>query len=164
MKASLRYSLSKIIKSGTTWFCNLYSNSRKKCTIDCIILQIKIYKLHHAPFSIYFVKHTVPEAQVGFFNCPEYSDHAKNFVWPLGKFWDVSQLFLLGKSKDNIIFSALWAPRKSWGTYFYVKSKNNWGLLSSLFSILAIKMHFLPFFCYFLPPHHFSCKLGKNAF
>ena len=49
---SIRYSLYKIIKSGTTWFCNLYSNSRKKCTIDCIILQIKIYKLHHAPFSI----------------------------------------------------------------------------------------------------------------
>ena len=69
--------------------------------------------------------HTVPEAQVGFFNCPEYSDHAKNFVWPLGKFWDVSQLFLLGKSRDNIIFSALGAPRKSWGTYFHVKLKNN---------------------------------------
>ena len=27
-----------------------------------------------------FISHTVPEAQVGFFNCPEYSDHAKNFV------------------------------------------------------------------------------------
>ena len=65
---------------------------------------------------------------------------------------------------ENVIFSAQGAPRKSWGTYFYVKSKNKWGPLSSLFLILAIKMHFLPFFCYFLPPHHFSCKLGKNAF
>ena len=25
-------------------------------------------------------------------------------------------------------------------------------------------MHFLPFSCYFLPPHHFSSKLAKNAF
>ena len=47
---------------------------------------------------------------------------------------------------ENVIFSAQGAPRKSWGTYFYVKSKNNWGPLSSLFSILAIKMHFWPFY------------------
>ena len=47
---------------------------------------------------------------------------------------------------ENVIFSAQGAPRKSWGTYFHVKLKNNWGPLSSLFSILAIKMHFLPFY------------------
>ena len=34
---------------------------------------------------------------------------------------------------ENVIFSAQGAPRKSWGTYFYVKSKNKWGLLSSFF-------------------------------
>ena len=77
---------------------------------------------------------------------------------------DVSELQKQAKSRDNVIFSALGPPRKSWGTYFHVKLKNNWGPLSSLFLILAIKVHFLPFFCYFLPPHHFSCKLGKNAF
>ena len=77
---------------------------------------------------------------------------------------DVSELQKQAKSRDNVIFSALGPPRKSWGTYFHVKSKNNWGPLSSLFLILAIKMHFLPIYCYFLPPHHFSCKLGKNAF
>ena len=46
--------------------------------------------------------------------------------------------------RENVIFSAPGGLRKSWGTYFNVKSKNNWGPLSSLFSILAIKMHFLP--------------------
>ena len=30
--------------------------------------------------------HTVPQAQLGFFNCPKHSDHAKNFVGPLEKF------------------------------------------------------------------------------
>ena len=65
---------------------------------------------------------------------------------------------------ENVIFSAQGVPRKSWGTYFHVKLKNNWGPLSSLFLILAIKMHFLPIYCYFLPPYHFSCKLATNAF
>ena len=55
---------------------------------------------------------------------------------------DVSELQKQAKSWDNVIFSALGPPRKSWGTYFHVKLKNNWGPLSSLFSILAIKMHF----------------------
>ena len=59
---------------------------------------------------------------------------------------DVSELQKQAKSRDNVIFSALGPPRKSWGTYFHVKLKNNWGPLSSLFSILAIKMHFWPFY------------------
>ena len=98
------------------------------------------------------------------FFCIKHSDHAKNFVWLVGKFWDVSQLFPLGNSGNNVTFSAMGAPRKSWGTYFHVKSKNNWGPLSSLFSILAIKMHFWPIYCYFLPPYHFKWKMAKNAF
>ena len=59
---------------------------------------------------------------------------------------DVSELHNQAKFRDNILFSAQGPPRKSWGTYFHVKSKNNWGPLSSLFSILAIKMHFWPFY------------------
>ena len=35
-------------------------------------------------------------------------------------------------------------PEKVGGPIFCVKSKNNWGPLSSLFLILAIKMHFWP--------------------
>ena len=65
---------------------------------------------------------------------------------------------------ENVIFSAQGDPRKSWETYFHVKSKNNEGLLSKLFSILAIKVHFLPIYCYFLPPYHFKWKMAKNAF
>ena len=59
---------------------------------------------------------------------------------------DVSELQKQAKFRDNVIFSAQGPLRKSWGTYYHVKSKNNWGLLSSLFSILAIKMHFRPFY------------------
>ena len=59
---------------------------------------------------------------------------------------DVSELHNQAKFRDNILFLAQGPPRKSWGTYFHVKSKNNWGPLSSLFLILAIKMHFLPIY------------------
>ena len=67
------------------------------------------------------------------FFCIKHSDHAKNFVGPLEKFWDVSQLFLLGNFRDNVTFSAWRAPRKSLGTYFNVKLKNKLRPLSSLF-------------------------------
>ena len=69
--------------------------------------------------------HTVPQAQVGFFKCHKHSDNAKNFVGPLGKFCDVLQLFSMEIFRDNAIFSAQGPPRKSWGTYFHVKLKNN---------------------------------------
>ena len=59
------------------------------------------------------------------FFCHKRSDPAKNFVWPVGKFWDVSQLFPMGIFGDNVTFSAPGAPRKSRETYFHVKSKNN---------------------------------------
>ena len=36
--------------------------------------------------------------------------------------------------------------------------------VGGLFSILAIKMPFLPIYCYFLPPCHFSCKFEKMPF
>ena len=55
-------------------------------------------------------------------------------------------------------------PRKGWGTYFHVKSKNNWGPFSSLFSILAIKMHFWPIYCYFLLPHFIAVNWQKMHF
>ena len=51
------------------------------------------------------------------FFCHKCSDHVKNFVRPLGQFWDVSHLFLLGIFGDNVTFSAQGAPRKSCGTY-----------------------------------------------
>ena len=79
------------------------------------------------------------------FFCIKHSDHAKNFVGPLEIFLDVSQLFMLGIVLDNVTFSVLGAPRKSWGTH--LKLKNNWGPLSKLFPILAIKMHFIPIYC-----------------
>ena len=41
------------------------------------------------------------------------------------------------KLKDDVIFSAQGASKKSLETYFHVKLKNKLGLLSSLFSILA---------------------------
>ena len=37
---------------------------------------------------------------------------------------DVSELQKQAKSRDNVIFSALGPPRKSWGTYFHVKLCN----------------------------------------
>ena len=46
---------------------------------------------------------------------------------------DVSELQKQAKLKDNVIFSAQGAPKKSWGTYFHVKLKNKLGPLSSLF-------------------------------
>ena len=39
-------------------------------------------------------------------------------------------------------------PGQRWGKHFHVKSKNKWG---PLFSILAIKIHVLPFYFYFYP-------------
>ena len=49
---------------------------------------------------------------------------------------DVLELQKQAKLKDNVIFSAQGAPLKK-GTYFYVKSKNNLGLLSSPFEIFG---------------------------
>ena len=46
---------------------------------------------------------------------------------------DVLELQNQAKLKDNVIFSAQGAPQKSFGIYFYVKSKNKLILLSSLF-------------------------------
>ena len=63
----------------------------------------------------------------------------------------VSQIKQSPVLKENVIFSDQGFPRKSWGTYLHVKLKNNWGSLSSLFLILAIKMHFLPIYCNFYP-------------
>ena len=65
---------------------------------------------------------------------------------------------------ENVIFSAQEVPRKSWGTYFHVKLKNNWGPLSSLFLILAIKMHFWPFYSYNDEGLKNNSNLAKNAF
>ena len=39
--------------------------------------------------------------------------------------------------KDNVIFSAQGASKKSFGTVYHVKSKNNLGLLSSPFEIFG---------------------------
>ena len=50
---------------------------------------------------------------------------------------DVLELQKQAKLKDNVIFSAQGAPKKSWGTYFHVKSKKKLGPLSSLFLISA---------------------------
>ena len=114
-------------------------------------------------WNVLLLLHTSPLGRPCQKKCP--ADYLFGFhLHMTPRLWeDVSELQKQAKSWDNVIFSALGPPRKSWGTYFYVKSKNKWGPLSSLFSILAIKMHFLSFFCYFPPPHHFSCKLAKNA-
>ena len=50
---------------------------------------------------------------------------------------DVLELQKQAKLKDNVIFSAPGAHKKSSGTYFHVKLKNKLGLFSSLFLILA---------------------------
>ena len=64
---------------------------------------------------------------------------------------DVLELQKQAKLKDNVIFSAPGAHKKSSGTYFHVKSKNKLGLLSSLFLILAKKCIFGPFTDIFVP-------------
>ena len=46
---------------------------------------------------------------------------------------DVLELQKQAKLKDNVIFSALGAHKKSSGTFFHVKLKNKLGLLSSLY-------------------------------
>ena len=64
---------------------------------------------------------------------------------------DVLELQKQAKLKDNVIFPAQRGPKKTWGTYFYVKSKKKLGPLFSLFLILAFfglknggpKVHFL---------------------
>ena len=49
---------------------------------------------------------------------------------------DVSELQKQAKLKDNVIFSAQGAPKKSWGTYFHVKSKNKMSLQSQQYRCL----------------------------
>ena len=73
---------------------------------------------------------------------------------------DVLELQKQAKLKDNVIFSALGAPKKSLGTYFHVKLKNKWGPFSSL----HLKNAFFANLLFFWPLHHFSCKIAKNAF
>ena len=64
------------------------------------------------------MSHTGPQAQVGFLKCHKHSDHAKNFVGPLEKLRDVSQLFSMGIFGDNAIFSAKGPPEKIRGHIF----------------------------------------------
>ena len=138
----------------------------KKCFFDHIWACFGKWKSANKKQKIKFTfsGHTSPLGRPCQKKCP--ADYLFGFhLHMTPRLWeDVSELQKQAKSRDNVIFSALGPPRKSWGTYFHVKSKNNWGPLSSLFSILAIKMHFWPIYCYFLPPHHFSCKMAKNAF
>ena len=56
------------------------------------------------------------------------------------RLWEyVFELQKQAKLKDNVVFSAQGAPKKSLGTSFHVKLKNKVGPLSSLFFDLGLK-------------------------
>ena len=64
---------------------------------------------------------------------------------------------------ENVI-SSPGGPKKNGGTNLHVKSKKNWGLLSTLFSIFAIKRPFCQYPVIFYPPIILAVNWQKMHF